>query len=462
MERRLVAILAADVVGYSPLMGADEEATLATLNAYREVIDGLVAAHLGRGRKIMQGHTKRTCFRRGKCWFRVGLLCCALLIPLTEMIVEALAQNPTDSEQEEIARDETQNVDAREAFQIGWEHYLQFNPDDNTKAIPYFEKAVELDAGYGRAYAALALVYMRVYSMNWGKKGYGEASTKLRLYLRRDAAIYPTSLASVVASQFHLYFAENEEGLAAAARALALDPNEPEAHLAMAWALITTARAEDGVVSIRTAMRLNPRYTSHYSHALGVAQFALGQLDEAARVLKEALERNPLAIELAPPLAATYARLGRRNEARAVLGKWEANATDPALVSTLVANSLPFLNNAKSKRTKEAFVDGVSLALLPQDLTIEVLADTLKNGNIGERRDAARNIGLFGPMARDAVPVLIEAMNDENRFVRREAVSALGKIGRPAKAAVEALEAASQDPTMRSRAEEALKRITGE
>ena len=48
MERRLAAILAADVAGYSRLMGADEEATLATLNAYRAVIDGLVADHRGR------------------------------------------------------------------------------------------------------------------------------------------------------------------------------------------------------------------------------------------------------------------------------------------------------------------------------------------------------------------------------------------------------------------------------
>ncbi len=48
MERRLAAILAADVVGYSRLMGADEEATLATLNAYREVIDRLVMDLHGR------------------------------------------------------------------------------------------------------------------------------------------------------------------------------------------------------------------------------------------------------------------------------------------------------------------------------------------------------------------------------------------------------------------------------
>jgi adenylate cyclase len=48
VERRLAAILAADVVGYSRLMAADEEATLAMLNAYREVIDRLVVDLRGR------------------------------------------------------------------------------------------------------------------------------------------------------------------------------------------------------------------------------------------------------------------------------------------------------------------------------------------------------------------------------------------------------------------------------
>ena len=48
MERRLAAILAADVAGYSRLMEADEEGTLARLNEYRQVTDGLVADHHGR------------------------------------------------------------------------------------------------------------------------------------------------------------------------------------------------------------------------------------------------------------------------------------------------------------------------------------------------------------------------------------------------------------------------------
>ena len=49
MERRLAAILAADVAGYSRLMGADEEGTLARLKAVRKaVVDPTIASHRGR------------------------------------------------------------------------------------------------------------------------------------------------------------------------------------------------------------------------------------------------------------------------------------------------------------------------------------------------------------------------------------------------------------------------------
>ena len=49
VERRLAAILAADVVGYSRLMGVDEEGTLAALKACRrELIDPKIAEHRGR------------------------------------------------------------------------------------------------------------------------------------------------------------------------------------------------------------------------------------------------------------------------------------------------------------------------------------------------------------------------------------------------------------------------------
>src|SRR5215510_2752238 len=48
VKRRLAAILAADVAGYSRMVAEDEEATLRTLGAYRSTIGDLVAEHGGR------------------------------------------------------------------------------------------------------------------------------------------------------------------------------------------------------------------------------------------------------------------------------------------------------------------------------------------------------------------------------------------------------------------------------
>jgi adenylate cyclase len=48
VTRKLAAILAADVAGYSRLMGIDEEATARTLKTYRQAIDKLIAKHGGR------------------------------------------------------------------------------------------------------------------------------------------------------------------------------------------------------------------------------------------------------------------------------------------------------------------------------------------------------------------------------------------------------------------------------
>src|SRR5258706_6637689 len=48
VERRLAAVLAADVAGYSRLMGTDEVGTARTLREHRAVTDALVAKHAGR------------------------------------------------------------------------------------------------------------------------------------------------------------------------------------------------------------------------------------------------------------------------------------------------------------------------------------------------------------------------------------------------------------------------------
>ncbi len=48
VSRKLAAILAADVAGYSRLIGTAEEETVRRLNTYREVIVDLIVNHQGR------------------------------------------------------------------------------------------------------------------------------------------------------------------------------------------------------------------------------------------------------------------------------------------------------------------------------------------------------------------------------------------------------------------------------
>ena len=69
VERRLAAILAADVAGYSRLMGVDEEGTLAALKAYRrELIDLKIGEH--RGRMFKNGEQHGNPIDRASCKVR--------------------------------------------------------------------------------------------------------------------------------------------------------------------------------------------------------------------------------------------------------------------------------------------------------------------------------------------------------------------------------------------------------
>ena len=255
----------------------------------------------------------------------------------------------------------------------------------------------------------------------------------------------------------------HEEGMAAAARAVALDPNDPEAHLGMAWVMITGGRPKDAILSVKTAMRLNPHHAGHYPLALGVAHYALGDFESAAKVLERALTRKPLTRELLPPLAAAYFRLGRRADARAALERWAPGLTDPGAPITLADYKLPYEWAREHEWVKESLIAAIEIAALPAGVTVETLAATLRQSDeVYNRRSAARKLGRFGPAAEAAVPALVAALGDESRWVSVQAAEALGKIGPAATAAVPALEKALKDPAMTYVAEKALARITGQ
>jgi tetratricopeptide (TPR) repeat protein len=286
----------------------------------------------------------------------------------------------------------------------------------------------------------------------------GEANSTAQRYLS-EGKKRSSSLTNVAASQIHLYNERHDEAFTEAARAIALDPNDPEAQVAMALAMITTGRPEAGLEFVETALRLNPSHPNHYVLAHGMAYFAMGDLEQAATVLKEALDSDPDAVELAPLLAATYAQLGRREEARAALLQYQPGASQLELQNLGFVYHFPYYWAAEERANKDRLIDGLHIAALPLEATVLSLADTLQHGDLSERRFAMQALGRFGSSAADAVPALIETLDDEVSWVRNDAIIALGKIGPAAEAAIPALTAMQDEGAHSYYLKQALKKI---
>ena len=371
--------------------------------------------------------------------------------------------NLSAEEQEEIARGQSANIEAREAFQKGWEHYFRFTSAANAEAAELFKIAVELDPEYGRAYSALGMVYVRGCQWRWNADlgmTAEQANIAAESYLSEGEA-RSSSLTNVAASQIHLYNERHDEAFTEASRAVALDPNNPEGYVAMALAMITTGRPEAGLEFVQTALRLNPNRPNHYAMAHGMAYFAMDDLQQAAAILQDALDRDPDAVELAPILAATYANLGRREDARTMLQKWRPDDSEAELDSTVWSYHFPYPFAVDESGVETRLNDGLKIAGLPSDVTVESLVDALEHGNVRERDRAALTLGWFGPNAAEAVPTLIDALTDENRGLQIRAAYALGKIGPAAAAAIPALTAMQDDENFGVQVKEALKDIRG-
>jgi len=125
-----------------------------------------------------------------------------------------------------------------------------------------------------------------------------------------------------------------ERALAAAARAIALDPESAEAQVAGAYALIVFefdyAGAEAG---FKHALELSPSLADAYD-LYGRMCAALGRFDEAADLHEKAYELDPLTHRA--DLATTYLRAGRNADAERIARRaLSMDAHDPRLYATL-------------------------------------------------------------------------------------------------------------------------------
>lgn len=163
-----------------------------------------------------------------------------------------------------------------------------------------------------------------------------------------------------------LALGRNDEGIAQARAAAALDPTTPTTLLQLSWSLRVVGRYDEAMTQVKEASELDPE-TWRVPYYRAQIHSAIGRFDAAFSDLTGALERSPDNPLILSTLAKANARGGRRDEALELLAKLQALGTqryvDPELAAR-VYSSLGMKDSAIACLEQALEQHSVSLYLL--------------------------------------------------------------------------------------------------
>ena len=235
-------------------------------------------------------------------------------------IVKALSVQLTETEQSQMARLPTANLEAYDYYLRAEQLAYRADSDATADALAYYDKAIALDPRFADAYAGYARVATDVLAYDFANT-LPAAVARKRAYeaAGRALALNPQlSLGYSVLALLQMLDGQHEEAVASARKAVALGPNSAEAYLNLAVVLIYAGLHEDALRAMETVLRLNPKPTRqvheyqafvlYMNHRYADALAALGNGQDVAM--------DNLGLET---LAGANARLGRLDEAKAAI-----------------------------------------------------------------------------------------------------------------------------------------------
>jgi len=198
-------------------------------------------------------------------------------------VIDQLGVTLLEPEQASVEARPTENMEAYQAYLRGLDQtgHLAYSEEDRMTEIEMFERAVELDPDFAEAWAELSMAHSGLINLGMDK-------SPERLALAR----------------------------AAVDRALELDPNLPDAHLAMAYYYYWGSRDyEPALDALAIAEQSMPE-----DEDVLIANFAIrrrqGRLDESLEYIEKAFELSPLEDDLPREIGAIH--MMNRDFARAL------------------------------------------------------------------------------------------------------------------------------------------------
>jgi TolB-like protein len=277
-------------------------------------------------------------------------------------IAEQIQASLNQREQAALEHSKVVSAQAYEAYLKGRYFWNKRTRDGLTKAIEYFNRAIEKNPNYAEAYTGLGDAYALSGDWEYGILSPQDAFPKAKaavtkaLALDDNLAEAHTSLAFIL----DLYDWDWEPAEKEYKRAIALNPGYATAHHWYAWHLIVMGRNSEGIAELRRAESLDPlsliisadladalciahlydesvqqsRRTLEMDPNFAIAHYELGQAFVQKRMLSEAIEQFQRAIKLSggnevfdANLAYAYATSGSKEQAMKIVKDLEDRQT---------------------------------------------------------------------------------------------------------------------------------------
>jgi TolB-like protein/DNA-binding winged helix-turn-helix (wHTH) protein len=258
----------------------------------------------------------------------------------------------TDAERTKLAKANTVNAEAYQAYLQGRFYWNTRTREGLLKSIDYFHQALQFDPEDARAYAGLADAYnlLVYYGYATGTESSHRATDAARKALELDESLPEAHTALAYANFFswwkwpeaeqefrraieldnnyvpaHHWYAiylsamgRRDESVEQMERARELDPLSPAVRAGSAFVDYFSRHYDDAVKECDTALAANPQMTAAL-YVRGLAYEAQGQFDKAIADFQSALDRSGVRTDTyEAALGHAYAMAGKRQEAEEI------------------------------------------------------------------------------------------------------------------------------------------------
>ena len=240
----------------------------------------------------------------------------------------------------------------------------------DVEARRYFERALEIDPTYARAYAGLSLSHFNEWScqawVHWDQK-----EQRAHEYAQRAVALDEAdAMVQVVLARILVYRRRYDEAAHHLERALLLNPNETDMLVHASLCQSYLGAPETALTTAQKAMRLNPAYPAWYAAPAGMALFLLGRDRDCFDLCATKLTKT--FVDVPAFAAAACALMGDIAAARAYLKRFLEGFQDRVVFGRAPDPGEPlrwllFINPFRRAEDGERLARGLALAGLEAD-----------------------------------------------------------------------------------------------